>query len=156
MAHFAKINDNNVVLAVLTIDNKDMLNGDGVETESVGQAYLQTHNNWPANKWIQTSYNTYHQTHRSGDNSKAFRGNYAGIGYSWDATNEIFWEPQPFSSWTKNTTTAEWQAPLTKPDLTSTQINQNVANTHEWRYEWDEDDYQADNTTGWNLVNHMA
>ena len=57
-----------------------MLNADGVEDESVGQQYLETHNNWPAQMWIQTSYNTYNNTHKSGDDSKAFRGNYAGIG----------------------------------------------------------------------------
>ena len=59
-----------------------MLNADGVEDETVGQQYLETHNNWPAQMWIQTSYNTINNTHSSGDNSKAFRGNYAGIGYT--------------------------------------------------------------------------
>ena len=154
MAHFAKINDNNVVLAVLAIDDKDCQNDNGVETESVGQAYLQTHNNWPSDKWIQTSYNTYKNQHQN--NGTAFRGNYASKGYIWDASNDIFWPPKPFASWTKNTTTADWEAPLAKPDLTDTQENQNTANTHEWAYEWDEDDYQADNTTGWNLVDYMA
>ena len=59
MAHFAKLGSNNKVIQVLTLDNKDMLNADGVEDESVGQQYLETHNNWPAQMWIQTSYNTY-------------------------------------------------------------------------------------------------
>ena len=58
MAHFAKISEENEVLTVLTVDNKDLLNDEGVETESVGQAYLEKHNNWPAHLWIQTSYNT--------------------------------------------------------------------------------------------------
>jgi len=53
MAHFAKIGDTSKVLAVLTLDNKNMLNAAGVEDESVGQDYLQSHNNWPRNKWIQ-------------------------------------------------------------------------------------------------------
>ena len=59
MAHFAKLGSNNKVITVLTLDNKDMLNADGVEDESVGQQYLETHNNWPAQMWVQTSYNTY-------------------------------------------------------------------------------------------------
>ena len=66
MAHFAKISENNEVLSVLTIDNKDMHDSNGVETESVGQQYLQIHNNWPAEKWIQTSYNTAGGTHSGG------------------------------------------------------------------------------------------
>ena len=47
MAHFAKLGANGKVIQVLTLDNKDMLNADGVEDESVGQQYLETHNNWP-------------------------------------------------------------------------------------------------------------
>ena len=66
MAHFAKINDDNEVLSVSVLDNKDMLNDDNVQEESVGQQYLQTHSNWPAEKWIQTSYNTLNNTHRLG------------------------------------------------------------------------------------------
>ena len=58
MAHFAKITETNEVLTVLTLNNSDMLNSDGVEEESVGQAYLEQHNNWPAHLWIQ---NGYHQ-----------------------------------------------------------------------------------------------
>ena len=58
MAHFAKLGANGKVIQVLTLNNGDMLNADGVEDESVGQQYLETHNNWPAQMWIQTSYNT--------------------------------------------------------------------------------------------------
>ena len=58
MAHFAKLGANGKVIQVLTLNNSDMLNADGVEDESVGQQYLETHNNWPAQMWIQTSYNT--------------------------------------------------------------------------------------------------
>ena len=139
MAHFAKISDDNVVLQVLTLDDKDMLNEVGVETESVGQAYLEQHNNWPANRWIQTSYNTWSNTHNSGDNSKAFRGNYAAIGHTWDSDNNIFWAPKPFASWTKNTTTAQWESPAgAEPSLTTEQQNQNAAQTHCWEYTWNE------------------
>ena len=58
MAHFAKLGANGKVIQVLTMDNDKMLNADGVEDESVGQQWLETHNNWPAQMWIQTSYNT--------------------------------------------------------------------------------------------------
>ena len=88
MAHFAKLGANGKVIQVLTLDNKDMLNADGVEDESVGQQYLERHNNWPAQMWIQTSYNTTENKHSSGDHSKAFRGNYAGIGYTWNEENQ--------------------------------------------------------------------
>ncbi len=54
MAHFAKLGANGKVIQVLTLDNKDMLNADGVEDESVGKQSLETHNNWPAQMWIQT------------------------------------------------------------------------------------------------------
>ena len=84
MAHFAKIGMNGKVIAVFTMGNGDMLNADGVEDESVGQQWLERHNNWPAQMWIQTSYNTIANKHSSGDNSKALRGNYAGIGFTWD------------------------------------------------------------------------
>ena len=113
MAHFAKIEaEGNKVLTVLAVDNKDLLNADGVEDETVGQAYLEKHNNWPAHLWIQTSYNTTGEKHNSGDDSKAFRGNYAGIGYTWDEDNNIFYPQKPFASWILNTTTATWHSPI--------------------------------------------
>ena len=103
MAHFAKISEENEVLQVLTIEDIYLLNDNEIEieTESVGQQYLETHNNWPAHLWIKTSFNTYHNQHRSGDNSKAFRGNYASIGYTWDSENQIFWHSKPYTSWVK-------------------------------------------------------
>jgi len=156
MAHFAKLGANSKVIQVLTLDNKDMLNADGVEDEAVGQQYLELHNNWPAQMWIQTSYNTTQNKHNSGDNSKAFRGNYAGIGYTWSEDDQIFWPKKPYASWIKDTTTAQWKAPIDKPSLTSEQQSQNDAGTHYWVYRWDEDAHQADNTTGWNLSNEMA
>ena len=139
MAHFAKLGANGKVIQVLTLDNKDMLNADGVEDESVGQQYLEHHNNWPAQMWIQTSYNTIGNTHKSGDNSKAFRGNYAGIGYEWDEDNQIFWTKKPYASWVKNTTTASWQSPIgDAPALTAEQQSQNDAGTNQWVYIWNE------------------
>ena len=139
MAHFAKLGSNGKVIQVLTLDNKDMLNADGVEDESVGQQYLEQHNNWPAQMWIQTSYNTSSNTHNSGDNSKAFRGNYAGIGYTWDEDDQIFWPKKPYASWVKHNESASWKSPIgDAPALTAEQESQNTADTHRWGYVWNE------------------
>jgi len=147
MAHFAKLGANGKVIQVLTLDNKDMLNADGVEDESVGQQYLERHNNWPAQMWIQTSYNTFNNQHKSGDNSKAFRGNYAGIGHEWDEDNNIFWPKKPYASWVKDTTTASWKSPIgDAPALTAEQTSQNDAGTHKWNYEWNEEGQSWDLT----------
>ena len=141
MAHFAKLGANGKIIAVLTLDNKDMLNADGVEDESVGQQYLEQHNNWPAQMWIQTSYNTLGNKHKSGDDSKAFRGNYAGIGYTWDEDDQIFWPKKPYASWVKNTTTASWQSPIgDAPELTDEQKEDDKS------YSWNEDNQSWDLT----------
>ena len=132
MAHFAKLGSNSKVIQVLTLDNKDMLNADGVEDESVGQQYLERHNNWPAQMWIQTSYNTSGGTHKDG--GTPLRGNYAGIGYTWDEDNNIFYGKKPYASWVLNTTTASWHSPIgdAPDDLTD---EEKAAGTH---YVWNE------------------
>ena len=154
MAHFAKLGANGKVIQVLTLDNKDMLNADGVEDESVGQQYLEQHNNWPAQMWIQTSYNTQCNTHKNG--GTPLRGNYAGIGYTWDEDDQIFWPKKPHASWVKHNESASWKSPIgDAPALTAEQTSQNTANTHRWHYVWNESAYQADNTTGWDLENYL-
>ena len=147
MAHFAKLGVNGKVLQVLTLNNSDMLNANDVEDESVGQQYLETHNNWPAQMWIQTSYNTSGNKHNSGDDSKAFRGNYAGIGYEWDEDNNIFWPKKPYASWVKDIASASWKSPIgDAPALTAEQESQNAANTHQWFYKWNEEGQSWDLT----------
>ena len=153
MAHFAKIGLNGKVLQVLTLDNKDMLNADNIEDETVGQQYLQQHNNWTAEMWIQTSYNTRNNKYYNQDNtladdqSKAFRGNYAGIGYTWDEDNNMFFPPKIHSSWVKDITTASWKSPIGyAPTLTEEQQLQNNAGTHLWYYYWNEDNQSWDIT----------
>ena len=143
MAHFAKLGSNGKVIQVLTLDNKDMLNADSVEDESVGQQYLETHNNWPAQMWIQTSYNTSGNQHSGG--GTPFRGNYAGIGYTWDEDTQIFWPKKPFPSWVKDTATASWKSPIgDAPALTAEQeaqntpADENTPATHGWSYVWNE------------------
>ncbi len=146
MAHFAKLGVNGKVIAVHGLDNDQMLNADNVEDESVGQQRLQEIHGWPAQMWIQTSYNTNSNKHNSGDDSKAFRGNYAGIGYTWDEDNQIFWAPQPYASWTKNISTADWVAPITYPSVTTYTSG---SDTFNWLIDWNETGYQADNSKGW-------
>jgi hypothetical protein len=155
MAHFAKLGSNSKVIQVLTLNNGDMLNADGVEDESVGQQYLETHNNWPAQMWIQTSYNTSGGTHRDG--GTPFRGNYAGIGYTWDEDDNIFWPKKPHASWVKHNASASWKSPIgDAPALTAEQITQNTPadentpSTHKWHYVWNET-----NTT-WDLTDGLA
>jgi len=132
MAHFAKLGSNSKVIQVLTLNNGDMLNADGVEDESVGQQYLERHNNWPAQMWIQTSYNTSGGTHKDG--GTPLRGNYAGIGHIWDEDNNIFYPKKPYASWVLNTTTASWHSPIgdAPDDLTD---EEKAARTH---YVWNE------------------
>jgi hypothetical protein len=149
MAHFAKLGANSKVIQVLTLNNDDMLNADGVEDESVGQQYLETHNNWPAQMWIQTSYNTSSNQHKNG--GTPFRGNYAGIGYTWDEDDQIFWPKKPYASWVKHNESASWKSPIgDAPELNVEQTSQNEAATHAWSYVWNED-----NTT-WDLTNLLA
>ena len=146
MAHFAKISEENIVLTVNVVDDGN------AASEEKGQAFLERVHGWPEHLWIQTSYNTIANTHRLG--GTPFRGNYAGIGFTWDPENQIFWPQQPFASWTKDIASASWVAPKTKPALTEEQQTQNdVDATHLWDYTWDESAYQADNTTGWVLTN---
>ena len=141
MAHFAKLGSNSKVIQVLTLNNGDMLNADGVEDESVGQQYLERHNNWPAQMWIQTSYNTSGGTHKDG--GTALRGNYAGTGYIWDEDNNLFYPKKPYASWVLNTTTASWHSPIgdVPDDLTD---EEKAAGT---RYVWNEADKSWDKET---------
>ena len=149
MAHFAKIGINSKVIQVVTLNNNDMLNGEGVEDESVGQQYLETHNNWPAQMWIQTSYNTAGNEHKGG--GTPFRGNYAGVGYTWDEDNNIFWPPKPYASWVKHIESASWKSPIGDvPTLTEEQDSQNTAGTHLWGHDWNEEGQT------WDLTNSLA
>jgi hypothetical protein len=131
MAHFAKIDENNLVINVVTLNDSDMLDSENNPSETVGQNYLQTHNNWPSNLWIQTSYNTKENKHLLG--GTPFRGNYAVVGGTWDNVNNIFLPEKPYSSWVKNTTEARWQSPIgDAPALTDEQL------TAASYYAWDE------------------
>ena len=111
MAHFAKLNENNVVLEVHCVHNNELM-VDGVESEAKGVEFLVM---WSGGYpfWKQTSYN------------KTFRKNYAGIGYTYDANRDAFIAPQPYPSWTLDEQTCQWNPPIQYP-------------SDDKRYEWDE------------------
>jgi hypothetical protein len=140
MAHFAKLSENNDVLSVNVVDN-NVITENGVEIESKGQKYLETVHKWPAHLWKQCSVNTLKGTHLSGDNSKAFRATFPSIGFKWNPTHNIFTRPQPFPSWTLNTSTGSYEAPVAKPPAQEDPANKSPIR----HYVWNED------TKNWDL-----
>jgi hypothetical protein len=107
MAHFAKINASNIVTQVIVVSN------DVATSESAGVTFINTLYG-TSDTWKQTSYNTYGNEHKLG--GTAFRGNYAGKGYTYDASNDAFIAPQPYNSWILNDSTYIWEAPVARPD----------------------------------------
>ena len=105
MAHFAKLDTNNVVLSVVTL--KD----DKCPTEEEGRAYLESIHKCPI--WKQTSYNTHRNTHNLG--GTPFRGNFASIGGTYDPDNNVFIDPKPYASWVLNNTDWGWDPPIAYP-----------------------------------------
>jgi|TARA_R110000803_G_C11987305_1_gene321505 hypothetical protein len=116
MAHFAKISEENKVLSVHVVKDSDTMEN-GIEVESIGQAFLEKVHGWPEHLWKKTSYNTYQGEHRKG--GTPYRGNYAGIGMDWDTTNEIFIWAKDYPSWTLNVSEARWQSPVGDPPALS-------------------------------------
>ena len=102
MSHFAKV-QNGVVTEVIVAEQ------DFINSGLVG----------PASEWVQTSYNTRGGVHYGEDGQPdggtALRGNYAGIGYTYDSTHDVFYVPQPYPSWTLNNTTWMWEPPVPYP-----------------------------------------
>lgn len=114
MSHFAKVVDGKVTQVIVA------------EPE-----FFDTFVDSSPGTWIQTSYNTHGNQHPEG---RPLRGNYAGIGYTYDATNDVFYAPKPFDSWVLNESTWLWEAPVAMPDDGKI-------------YEWNEA------TTNWKEVN---
>ena len=128
MAHYAKLGANNQVIGVHVVNDSDCLNADGIEDEEVGRQFLERIHSWPL--WKKTSYNTYGGKHKSGDNSKALRGNYAGIGMTYDEDNDIFISKKPYASWTLNVTEARWQSPI--GDAPALSEEETLTHIYEW------------------------
>jgi len=130
MAHYAKLGANNKVIGVHVVNDSDCLNASGIEDEEVGRQFLERIHSWPL--WKKTSYNTRFNKHSSGDDSKALRGNYAGIGMIYDEDNDMFLPKKPFASWTLNVAEARWQSPIgDAPDLPEEEQKTHI-------YEWNE------------------
>lgn len=113
MAHFAQLNENNVVINVIVVNNEDILDDAGQESEEVGVQFCE---NLLGGKWIQTSYNG------------NFRKRYASIDGSYDYVNDVFIAPKTFDSWVLNDD-FEWVAPVPYPE-------------DGVDYAWDEDNMQ--------------
>tara|TARA_R110002051_G_scaffold2618_2_gene13919 strand:- start:1345 stop:1902 length:558 start_codon:yes stop_codon:yes gene_type:complete len=121
MAHFAKLDEDNIVTQVVVISNEDILDSDGNESEEVGVQFC--HSLFGDDTiWKQTSYNT-----RGGNvcdstdpsiiiDGTSLRKNYAGIGDTYDAGRDAFYTPKPFPSWILNEDTCYWEAPVAYPD----------------------------------------
>ena len=103
MAHFAPIDENNIVVQVLVVSDAQ---------EERGQEFL-ANDLGLGGTWKKTSYNTSGGVHANG--GTPYRKNYAGIGYKYDATRDAFIPPKPFASWTLNETTCLWDAPVAYP-----------------------------------------
>lgn len=101
MAHFAELDENNIVLRVVVIDNKDTADASGVEKEHIGAAFCER---LFGGTWKQTSYNS------------NLRKNYAGIGYSYmPSPINGFAPPRPYQSWNLDPDTCQWVPPVEMP-----------------------------------------
>lgn len=121
MAHFAQLNENNIVINVIVINDSDiMING--IENEQIGIDFCNKL--VPGYDWKQTSYNTYAGKHSKGNTP--FRKNYAGIGFTYDPIRDAFIPPQPYPSWKLVESTCLWEPPV-------------YHNMDGKSYSWDED-----------------
>ena len=112
MSHFAKVTDGKVTQVIVA------------EKE-----FFDTFVDSSPGAWIQTSYNTHGNQHPEG---RPLRGNYAGIGYTYDSVNDVFYAPQPYPSWILNNTTWLWQAPVAMPtDGKNYKRNESITNWEE-------------------------
>jgi hypothetical protein len=107
MAHYAYIDENNIVTNVIVGPDE------GTEPEGIDswEAYFSSKGKGKA---LRTSYNTYENAHING--GEPFRKNFAGIGFSYDEENDAFIAPQPFPSWTLNAETFVWDPPVPAPE----------------------------------------
>lgn len=120
MAHFAEIDENNVVLRVVVVSNEETHDVNGVENEELGIAFCKKIFGINT-KWVQTSYNA------------NFRKNYAGIGSIYKKDIDAFVAQQPYPSWVLNEETAQWEAPTPMPLLSEQEADEKKF------YTWNED-----------------
>lgn len=101
MAHFAELDENNVVKQVIVVHDNELLDENGIESEAKGIAFCQS---LFGGNWVQTSYNN------------TFRFRYAGIGAFYNSELDAFIPLKPFDSWILDTNTYDWVPPISKPD----------------------------------------
>jgi len=121
MAHFAKLDENNNVIAVHVVNN-DVLIDNGIESEQKGIDFLTEL--YGHSKWKQTSYNG------------SFRTRYAGVGFLYNEELDAFVAPQPFNSWTLNTDTKEWEPPVARPEDHGYGEGKKLYNWDETQLQW--------------------
>jgi len=132
MAYFAKLNSNNIVENIISINNAVITDANGVEQEQLGVDFInQLYNT--NDVWKQTSYNTVEGVHQLG--GTPFRKNYAGIGYQYDSQRDAFIPIKPYDSWLLNEQTCLWNSPIPMPSDASI----------DKRYTWNEE------TQSWTL-----
>ena len=144
MAHFAKLDANNIVTQVIVVNNNDTTDNSGVETEAIGVAFCQKLIGSGTN-WKQTSYNA------------NLRGNYAGIGMTYMSnvatlgvgSTDIFIVQQPYPSWSIGVGTATWYPPTPPGDAPALSESDRTAGKY---YEWNESNYQSNPATAWVLT----
>jgi hypothetical protein len=110
MAYFAKLDENNIVLNVHSVENNVIL-VDGVESEQKGIEFLQSIHGHPY--WKQTSFNTHAGKHF--ENKTPLRKNFASIDYTFDPVRDAFYDPKPYPSWSLNEETCQWKPPIPYP-----------------------------------------
>jgi hypothetical protein len=144
MAYFAKLNNNNIVENVISINNAVITDANGVEQEQLGVDFInQLYNT--NDVWKQTSYNTYGGLHSSG--GTPFRKNYAAKDYTYDQQRDAFIPPKPFNSWILNETTCLWEAPIPYPITNTQNLINEFGNPQNDFYKWNEE------TQSWTLLN---
>jgi hypothetical protein len=115
MSHFAKLDENNVVIQVIVLDNNSIINPEtNKEDETIGINFCKSLYG-DDTKWKQTSYN------------ENFRGSFAGLGYFYDQTYDAFFPPTPYKSWIVDENTLKWTSPVEKPDT-----DEYFKDTYEW------------------------
>ena len=155
MAHFAKLL-NNVVIAVIAVNNNVLLDENGIEQEQKGIDFLKSIYKEPLAEWKQTSYNTIGGIHSSGDNSKAFRKNYAAVGMIYDPEKDCFYCPKQYENWVFNESQAAFYPPIEIPNnhtilIDNTEVELRNLSWNQEQNRW-ENSY---NTTSyiWNPIN---
>lgn len=101
MAHFAELDNQNNVIRVIVVNNSDITDSEGNESESIGKNFCTK---LLGGNWIQTSYNG------------SFRKNFAGKGWKYDKIRDAFIPPKVYDSWSLNEQTCLWEAPTQKPE----------------------------------------